>query len=131
MKNKRKGPIIVFIIGFVMLAAGLAFFIYKMASGPTMADADFLVSVGKWAREDTNNVVWDFKEIGKGTLTTDNFANSYDFIWSLDGNRLKTETNWLYDLNNVFEYDLNQNSKTLTLKTPEKATSITFRALED
>ena len=131
MKNKRKGPIIVFAIGFVVLMAGLAFFIYKMTSGSNMADADFLVSIGKWVREDTSNVVWDFKEIGKGALTTDNFANNYDFTWALDGDKMKIETSWLYDLNNEFEYDLNQNSKTLTLKAPEKAAKITFKAVED
>lgn len=131
MKNKHKGPIIVFIIGLVMLIAGLAFFIFKIASGPSMADAEFLVSAGKWVREDTSNVVWDFTEVGKGTLTTDNYANSYDFIWALDGDKIKIETSWLYNLGNEFEYELNQNSKTFTIKSADKATKITFKPLDE
>ena len=128
-KFKKKLPIIAFAIGVIALVVGIELFVFKSVSEPNMADAEFLVSVGKWVREDTNNVVWDFTEIGKGSLTTDNFVNSYDFIWSIDGGKLKVETDWLYDLENEFEYSIDQKTKTLTIKSAQKATKINFKAL--
>ena len=116
-KTKRsKISIVVFAIGMVILAVGLGFLIFKLVTKPNMADADFLVSSGKWAMEGQPSVVWDFTEIGKGSLTTDGNINNYDFIWTLDGNKLKIETSWLYDLDNEFEYLLDQGAKVLTVK---------------
>ena len=128
MRSGKKGPIVVFLIGLVTLAGGLGFLIYKLASAPGMADAEFLVSSGQWTREDTKNVVWNFTEIGKGKLTTDDHTNDYDFIWALDGNKIKIETAWLYDLNDEFEYKLDQKNKILTLKDTSKNIEIKFKA---
>ena len=36
---------------------------------------------------DEPSVIWNFTEIGKGTLTTNNHENDYDFIWAIDGDR--------------------------------------------
>ena len=66
-----------------------------------------------------DGVVWDFTEIGKGKLTTNNHINDYDFIWSLEDGKLKIETDWLYNLENEYEYALDQNAKTLTLTSGE------------
>ena len=33
-----------------------------------------------------------------------NHINDYDFIWAIDGGKLKIETNWLYTLNNDYSY---------------------------
>lgn len=128
-KLKKRFSIIAFALGVVALGVGVALFVIKSTATPNMADAEFLVSVGKWAREDTNNVVWNFVEIGKGALTTDNFVNSYDFIWSIEDDKLKIETDWFYDLGNEFEYKVDQKAKTLTVKPVEKSTEIVFKAL--
>lgn len=128
-KLKKRLPIIAFAMGVIALVIGIELFVFKSVSEPVMADAEFLVSVGKWVREDTNNVIWDFSEIGKGALTTDNFINSYDFIWAIEDGKLKIETDWLYDLGNEFEYSIDQKTKTLTVKSAEKATKINFKAL--
>lgn len=61
------------------------------------------------------SVVWKFTEIGKGTLTTNAHVNDYDFIWALEDGKLKIETKWLYDLNNEYDYSLDQRAGVLTL----------------
>ena len=118
--GKNKKPMVFFAIGMITLVAGLAFLVFKLVAGPSKADAEFLISAGEWTREDESSVVWDFTEIGKGRLTTDDHVTDYDFIWALDGNKLKIETSWLYDLNDEFEYSLDQGAKILTLKTADK-----------
>lgn len=128
-KFKKKLPVIAFTVGIVVLVVGIELFVFRALSKPSMADAEFLVSVGKWVREDTSNVIWDFSEVGKGALTTDNFLNSYDFIWAIEDGKLKIETDWMYDLGNEFEYKIDQKAKTLTIKAAEKPTDIVFKAL--
>lgn len=120
-KVKKKSPknkkiVAVFVVGMIALVGGLSFLIYRLVSGPSMADAEFLVDAGEWVEEGETSVIWDFTGVGKGKLTTDGHQTDYDFIWALDGGKLKIETAWLYDLNDEFEYSLDQGSKVLTLK---------------
>jgi hypothetical protein len=63
----------------------------------------------------TDRVVWDFTEIGKGTLTTNAHENDYDFIWAIEDGKLKIETKWLYDLENEYDYKLDQDKGELVL----------------
>lgn len=128
-KKSKKWPLAVFIVGFVVLTAGLTMLIVKLVAAPAVADAEFLVSSSKWAREDEPAVVWDFTEVGKGSLTTDGGKTNYDFIWTIDGGKLKIETAWLYDLNDEFDYTLDQGAKTLTIKNGE--TEIKFKVAEE
>ena len=113
-KKKRSG-VIVFCIGLAALVGGVAFLLYNMFKAPDIRDAEYLVQVGTWQREDEPTVVWQFTEVGKGTLTTNFHINEYDFIWALDGDNLKIETDWLYTLNDEYVYSLNQSNNTLTL----------------
>ena len=117
--GKKRAGIIVFVIGMLSLVAGIAIMLVNLLAKPAVRDADFIVSVGTWEREDAPGVIWDFTEIGKGKLTTNNHKNDYDFIWSLDDKTLKIETNWLYELNDEYNYKLNQEDKILTLTTGE------------
>lgn len=120
VKDKKKiFGVITLIIGLVALVAGVTFLLINLLKGPTVRDADFLVEVGAWQLKDEATVVWDFKEIGKGTLTTNFHTNDYDFIWAIDGDQLKIETEWLYTLNDSYNYKLNQSEKTLTLTSEE------------
>ncbi|MDO4746856.1 MAG: DUF5640 domain-containing protein [Candidatus Saccharibacteria bacterium] len=65
-------------------------------------------------------VYWKFTEVGKGTLTTNNHINDYDFLWAIEDGKLKIETKWLYDLENEYDYEINRNEKTLILRDGEK-----------
>jgi hypothetical protein len=133
--NKQKFSLIVFIIGMITLVAGAVALILSFVIKPDMRDAEFLVEMREWVMQaDSNetseeenteadsiagNVIWTFTEIGKGTLTTNNHANDYDFIWAIEGDTLKIETKWLKDLNDEFTYKINQGEKKLTLTSDE------------
>ena len=99
----------------------------KLLGQPALADAEFLVSSGEWTREEEPSVIWDFTEVGKGKLTTDGGETKYDFIWAIDGGKLKIETSWLYDLDDEFDYNLDQGAKTLTLKNDQTEVVFKFR----
>lgn len=113
--GKKKVGIAVFIIGFLALTAGVVFLLINSLKGPAVRDAEYLVQIGAWQRQDEPTVIWNFTEIGHGTLTTNFYINEYDFEWRMDGNTLKIETDWLYTLNNEYTYKLDQGKNLLTL----------------
>ena len=115
MRKKLVFSIVVFVIGLAVLITGLVFLIIHLTKGPTLQDGEFLVSVGKWSLEGEPGVEWQFTEIGKGKLTTNNHINDYDFIWAIDGGKLKVETKWLYQLNDEYDYKIDQNERKLVL----------------
>ena len=104
MKKRLVISIIVLIIGLITLTVGVVFLIVSLNQGASMQDGEYLVSMDSWTKEDDPNVIWKFTEIGKGKLTTNNYINSYDFIWAIEGDKIKIETDWLYTLNDEFEY---------------------------
>ena len=106
MERKQKISIIIFIIGLVALVTGVVFLVLRLNRKATLQDGEYLVSVGSFQREDEPGVIWDFTEIGKGKLTTNNHLNDYDCIWALEDGKIKIETAWLYDLNDEYEYQL-------------------------
>ena len=124
--NKQKFSLIVFILGIFTLIAGATALILSFVLKPNMRDAEYLVEIGQWTENDAEGVIWNFTEIGKGTLTTNNHTNDYDFIWAIDGDKLKIETKWLTELNDEFTYKIDQGAKTLTLTSGED--SFTFSA---
>lgn len=113
--NKKRISLIVLIIGLLTLIAGVVFLIVRLTARPSVADGEYLVSVGEWTEQGEPSIVWNFTEIGKGTLTTNNHTNDYDFVWALEDGKLKINTEWLYTLNNEFDYVLDQGSNILTL----------------
>ena len=136
MDKKKIISLIVFIIGLVALTSGVIFLIINFNQEPGLADGEYLVSAGEWfldegadceeeneSAEELNclpSVIWDFTEIGKGTLTTNNHINDYDFIWALENGKLLIETKWLYDLENEYEYKLNRETGELKLVSEDK-----------
>lgn len=127
---KRKKKIIsicVLVAGVAVLAAGVVFLVLNIVAANKTADGKFLVEAGNWTLENGDSVIWDFTEIGKGTLTTNNHQNDYDFIWSLEDGKLLIETDWLYDLENEYTYELDQGAKTLNLTDDDGETYI-FKA---
>ena len=153
--NKKRVSIIAMIVGLITLVGGVVFLIIRLTAGPGMADGDFLVSVGEWKMQggeclqakcsenakclgadgnpvvvcDGDSVVWKFTEIGKGTLTTNNHVNDYNFMWAIEDGKLKIETEWLYTLEDEYDYTLDQNAKTLTLKSGNE--EVKFVPLDD
>ena len=115
LSKKRKISIAALVVGIVVLACGLGFFLYKLLGGNAASDAEYLVQIGAWQREDAPGVIWDFTEVGKGELTTNDYLNDYDFIWALEDGELKIDTDWLVTLSDAYAYDLSQSSQTLTL----------------
>lgn len=113
--NKKRVSLIVFIIGIITLIAGVIFLIVRLTAGPSVADGEYLISVGEWTEEDEPGVVWNFTEVGKGTLTTNNHINDYDFAWVIEDGKLKIETEWLYTMDDEFDYELDQNNNILTI----------------
>lgn len=113
--NKKRISLIVLIIGLLTLIAGVVFLIVRLTARPSVADGEYLVSVGEWTEQGEPSIVWNFTEIGKGTLTTNNHTNDYDFVWAIEDGKLKIDTEWLYTLNDEFDYTLDQNGNMLTL----------------
>lgn len=127
-KNKKKiWSIAIFIVGLITLIVGAILLFIRFFSVPGLQDGEYLVSAKEWVLEDNTNclkeeancesgkVIWQFAEIGKGKLTTNNHVNDYDFIWAIDNGKLKIETKWLYDLENEYEYKLDQGNGILIL----------------
>ena len=75
------------------------------------------------------NVIWKFTEIGKGVLTNNNHIDDHEFKWSIDGDKFKIETDWLYILYEDLTYSLDQENKTLTI-TRDDGEKATFKPLE-
>ena len=117
--DKKKKKILfmsVFVVGLMTLIAGTVFLVLNLTRGTEVADGEYLVSVDRWVLADSEDKVeWKFTEIGKGSLTTNAHTNDYDFIWALEDNKLKIETDWLYDLENEYNYSLNQDTGELIL----------------
>ena len=137
--KKKLISIIIFAVGLATLVFGLVFLIINLTSTPAIQDGEYLTSAKEWVlsgdancnndeEEEANcepSVIWKFTEIGKGSLTTNNHTNDYDFIWALKDGKLLIETAWLYDLNNEYEYELNQGNGTLILKDGDKEFNFT------
>lgn len=136
-KDKKKiACIATFVVGLFVLVVGAVFLILNLMRGNAVADGEYLVSANKWVLEvesgdsdtkckdeikcitvdQSGKVVWDFTEIGKGTLTTDGGEHNYNFEWAIEDGKLIIQTAWLDELHNEYEYSLDQGNGVLTLK---------------
>ena len=144
-KRREFLSITVFVIGVMTLAVGIGCLAARLMQGSDIADGEYLVAAGEWKLQSStvkmltctddlprsscsddgeksevmhndDNVVWDFTEIGKGTLTTNAHQNDYDFRWALEDGKLLINTDWLYELENEYDYVLDQRDGILTLK---------------
>ena len=126
-KKKKIIGITVMVVGLVALVVGAAFLIVKLTAKPGVADGQYLVNAGEWVMdsgdcegESCEKVVWKFTEIGKGVLTTNAHTNDYEFKWAIEDGKLIMQTEWLYELDDSYEYKLNQDDGILTLTASEK-----------
>lgn len=133
-KGARGGRIfgfVLFSVGVVALMIGGIALGITLTTGPAKRDAEYLVEAGTFAREDETGVYWHFTEVGKGYLTTDNYENVYNFIWSIKDGKLLMETAWLYQLNDEFDYSIDQEAGTMTLVREDSNTEIVYRAFDE
>ncbi len=114
-KKKKIISITTFVIGLIVLVVGIVLLVLNLNKGAGMQDGEYLVAQENWQLEGSDKVVWDFTEIGKGTLTTNGHENDYEFKWAIEDGKLKIETDWLYDLENEFDYSLDQANGVLIL----------------
>ena len=119
-KKKLVWAIITLIVGLATLVTGIVFLVMNLNKGTAAQDGDYLVAQENWTLSDSDKVVWDFTEIGKGTLTTNGHENDYEFKWALEDGKLKIETDWLYELENEYDYTLDQSNGKLTLSADGK-----------
>ena len=122
--KQRKISLVVLIVGILALIGGVGFLVYNLVKAPSASDAEYLVEVGEWQREDAPSVIWNFTEIGKGTLTTNEGENEYDFEWAFADDKLKIDTDWLYTLNDEYDFELDQNAQKFMVSNGEE--TITF-----
>lgn len=122
---------IIFIIGILALI-GSGIFCFITFSNNRITIAERLLEVKTWAKDGAPSVIWTFTEPGKGTLTTNNHQNDYDFIWSVEGEKLKIETTWLYNL--VDEYSIKlvgDNFSIFSYRTEEDSVFSPYQAEND
>lgn len=119
-KKKLVWAIITLIVGLATLVTGIVFLVMNLNKGAAAQDGDYLVAQENWTLSNSDKVVWDFTEIGKGTLTTNGHENDYEFKWALEDGKLKIETDWLYELENEYDYTLDQSNGKLTLSADGK-----------
>ena len=148
MDKKKIFSFVVLGIGIIMLGIGAAFLIVKLTQEPATPDAEYLVSRRIWTLESEDNcfkdetvtiddttrpcipsVVWEFTGLGEGTLTINNHINDYGFKWALQDGKLSIQTDWLYELNNTYDYKLDQESGVLMLTDGDQ--NYEFLASED
>ena len=119
-KKKLVWAIITLIVGLATLVTGIVFLVMNLNKGTAAQDGDYLVAQENWTLSNSDKVVWNFTEIGKGTLTTNGHENDYEFKWALEDGKLKIETDWLYELENEYDYTLDQSNGKLTLSADGK-----------
>ena len=114
-KKKWIISLVVFIVGIMLVIAGIVCLILNASQSSVAKEAEYLMAAENWVLEDSDQVIWDFTEVGKGILTTNAHENDYDFKWVLEDGKMKIETKWLYELNNEYDYSLDQSNGILTL----------------
>lgn len=115
-KKQKIISITTLVIGLILLVVGVVMLVLRLTQGEEIADGEYLVEKGQWSLEGSDGVVWNFTELGKGTLTTNNHQNDYDFTWSIEDSDLSIETDWLYELENDYSYSLDREKGVLKLQ---------------
>jgi|GEM_PF-5473621 len=95
------------VVGFIILAVGTFFgarFIDSLQPYARLTDEEFLVAVGQWQIADEPKVIWEFRQDGTGTVTTDMGETTYNMHWFIDQNtkHLNISTEYLYTVDDVF-----------------------------
>lgn len=120
-KQKSKKPLVIALVSLVVLLAGAAafYFLYWRHREPVvvLTDAEYLAQ-HSWEKSDAPTVIWTFRTDGSGELTT-NKSNYYNFTWTLepgDPDTLAISTAWLLSLDDSFDFSLDREADSFTVK---------------
>lgn len=114
--KKKLAIIILAIFGVLAIAFGV-FLIINAVQGENpygkMAEAEVLISIKKWQKEDESTVIWEFGE-GTGKITT-NADEYFDMEWGMKDGVLSIKTKWLTDLRDDFEIKVDKDAPSFTV----------------
>lgn len=107
------------VVGLAVVGALLYFLVFRKEEPVVvLTDRDILVAHA-WEKQDAPTVIWTFHADGTGEITT-NKSNYYDMKWYFeqDGEdrTLKIDTAWLYELNDSFNFTLDRENSSFTVK---------------
>lgn len=114
--KKKLAIIILAIFGALAIGFGV-FLIISAIQGENpyskMAEAEVLIDVKKWQKEDEPTVIWEFGEgIGKITTNADEY---FDMEWGMKDGILSIKTKWLTDLRDDFEITVDKDEPSFTI----------------
>lgn len=111
------------------VATALVFFVFKTEEPEiVLTDRDYLVAHA-WEKQGAPTVIWTFRADGTGEITT-NKQNYYTMNWSLEQeNSLAIKTDWLYELNDNFDFSYDKETDSFTVKNLADETESVFVAL--
>ncbi len=114
--KKKIAIIVLAIFGALTIAFGV-FLIISLLQGENpyskMAEAEVLIDVKKWQKEDEPTVIWEFGE-GTGKITT-NADEYFDMEWGMKDGVLSIKTKWLTDLRDDFEITVDKDAPSFTV----------------
>lgn len=128
----KKAKIIIIVLCVLVLLAGAGVLVYflllnKPEPEVVLTDAEYLAKVESWEKEGAPTVIWTFRDNQVGEITT-NKINYYDTKWALEeeGTKLHILTGWLYELNDRFEFSLDRENNSFTVKNLTDETESVF-----
>ncbi len=129
---KKKTKIIILVSVLVLVLAGIGVGLFFLLSNkpepePVLSDTEYLIKIESWEKTGAPTVIWTFRDDRVGELTT-NKTNYYTTKWALeeDGAKLHILTNWLYELDDTFEFSLDRENNTFTVKNLADETESVF-----
>ena len=129
---KKKLLLILASIIILIASAVGTFFVAKTLDelDPTkkFSDAEFLTTFSEWKKVGTETVSWSFNSDGTCRLTT-NGTEFFDCKWFLEDEILGIKTAWLTELDDEFNFTLDRNEKTFSVKSLVDGAESTFSAL--
>ncbi|MBQ3293699.1 hypothetical protein IJG96_01010 [Candidatus Saccharibacteria bacterium] len=126
----KKAKLALIISAAVLAAAGIVvalfLFVFKHEEPEiVLTDRDYLIAHA-WEKQGAPTVIWTFRTDGSGEITT-NKQNYYSMKWSLEQDTLLSiKTDWLYELNNSFDFAYDKDSDSFTVKNKDDETESVF-----
>ncbi len=132
----KKAKLAIVISAAVLTVAGIVaalfLFVFKTEEPEVVRTDIDILTAHAWEKQDAPTVIWTFHADGTGEITT-NKTNYYTMKWSIsqesDPDSLKITTTWLYDLEDSFDFNLNRDEDTFTVKNLADETESVFLPL--
>lgn len=130
-KTKLTLIIIAAVVSALIIAGVCVYFFVLKKPEPevVLTDAQYVIKTGSWEKQDSPTVIWTFRADGTGEVTT-NKSNYYNTTWELtedeSAQTLSITTDWLYELNDSFEFALDRETNSFTVKNKSDETESVF-----